>query len=425
MIVTPEGLNVFPEDVEKVAERAARRSRIGRRRRAARRQHRRACAGRPGAVTRTATWTRSCARRTPRSRIISASALPLSGPVRELPRTEGTRKLKRRELRQWLAGQQPNAPERGAERRDVAVDARAVRAGTRHRAIHHDRRARPELARTRRADDGARGGISGDRRRSGVRRRNHRGGPRRRWSGPSRDRPPQPRRRRFQPRRGRDHRVSVVESIATRARVRRASLPTWILPLGRVFARITVAGTRPPASSSTTPVIFAANHQSHLDTPVILIRCRRRLRYRVAPAMAKEFFKAHFYPEQFGRRRVVHQQPELLSRRVFLQRVSAAAARSRHAPDAALHRRSDRRRLLGPDLSGGQADPVRRDRPVPAGHRDDRVAPRCSGRPGSARGARPHPPSHACTFPPSVVGAAPLGLLSRCRATTTRAGARR
>jgi long-chain acyl-CoA synthetase len=27
-----------------------------------------------------------------------------------------------------------------------------------------------------------------------------------------------------------------------------------------------------------------------------------RLRYAVAPAMAKEFFKAHFFPEQYGRR---------------------------------------------------------------------------------------------------------------------------
>ena len=29
MIVTPEGLNVFPEDVERVLERAARRARVG------------------------------------------------------------------------------------------------------------------------------------------------------------------------------------------------------------------------------------------------------------------------------------------------------------------------------------------------------------------------------------------------------------
>jgi long-chain acyl-CoA synthetase len=48
------------------------------------------------------------------------------------------------------------------------------------------------------------------------------------------------------------------------------------------------------------PVIFAANHQSHLDTPMILQALPPRWRYRLAPAMAKEFFKAHFYPDQFG-----------------------------------------------------------------------------------------------------------------------------
>jgi long-chain acyl-CoA synthetase len=49
------------------------------------------------------------------------------------------------------------------------------------------------------------------------------------------------------------------------------------------------------------PVIFAANHQSHMDTPVLMAALPARWRYRVAPAMAKEFFKAHFYPDQFGR----------------------------------------------------------------------------------------------------------------------------
>src|SRR5262249_29956933 len=49
------------------------------------------------------------------------------------------------------------------------------------------------------------------------------------------------------------------------------------------------------------PVLFASNHQSHLDTPVILASLPARLRYRVAVAMAKEFFKAHFFPEQFSR----------------------------------------------------------------------------------------------------------------------------
>ena len=49
-------------------------------------------------------------------------------------------------------------------------------------------------------------------------------------------------------------------------------------------------------------MIFASNHQSHFDTPVILDSLPPRWRYRVATAMAKEFFKAHFYPEQFGRK---------------------------------------------------------------------------------------------------------------------------
>ena len=55
------------------------------------------------------------------------------------------------------------------------------------------------------------------------------------------------------------------------------------------------------------PVIFAANHQSHMDTPVIMAALPARWRYRVAPAMAKEFFKAHFFPAEHGRRGVVHQ----------------------------------------------------------------------------------------------------------------------
>jgi len=83
--------------------------------------------------------------------------------------------------------------------------------------------------------------------------------------------------------------------------IRRASLPTWILPLARVFVKLDVRGLE-HLKNIDGPVIFAANHQSHLDTPVILMALPARWRYRVAPAMAKEFFKAHFYPEQYGRR---------------------------------------------------------------------------------------------------------------------------
>jgi long-chain acyl-CoA synthetase len=82
--------------------------------------------------------------------------------------------------------------------------------------------------------------------------------------------------------------------------VRRVSLPTWILPLARVFAWLRVDGSE-HLEGLDQPVIFAANHQSHMDTPVILSALPRRWRYRAAPAMAKEFFKAHFFPEQHTR----------------------------------------------------------------------------------------------------------------------------
>ncbi|MGE3512639.1 MAG: 1-acyl-sn-glycerol-3-phosphate acyltransferase, partial [Vicinamibacterales bacterium] len=82
--------------------------------------------------------------------------------------------------------------------------------------------------------------------------------------------------------------------------VRRVSLPTWILPLARIFAWIRVDG-RDHLRDIRGPVVFAANHQSHMDAPVILAALPGRFRYRVAIAMAKEFFKAHFFPEQFGR----------------------------------------------------------------------------------------------------------------------------
>jgi long-chain acyl-CoA synthetase len=82
--------------------------------------------------------------------------------------------------------------------------------------------------------------------------------------------------------------------------VRRASLATWILPLARVFARIHVDGLEHIAVLDG-PVIFAANHQSHMDTPVILAAMPARVRALVAVAMAKEFFKAHFFPREHTR----------------------------------------------------------------------------------------------------------------------------
>jgi long-chain acyl-CoA synthetase len=83
--------------------------------------------------------------------------------------------------------------------------------------------------------------------------------------------------------------------------VRRLSQATWILPLARVFAHTRVEGQE-HLRAIRGPVVFASNHQSHFDVPVILSALPGRLRARVAPAMAKEFFKAHFFPAGYSRR---------------------------------------------------------------------------------------------------------------------------
>jgi long-chain acyl-CoA synthetase len=86
--------------------------------------------------------------------------------------------------------------------------------------------------------------------------------------------------------------------------IRRLSLATWILPLARAFAWIDVAG-REHIQKLHGPVVFAANHQSHFDVPVILAALPGHVRKSVAPAMAKEFFKAHFFPAEHSWREIL------------------------------------------------------------------------------------------------------------------------
>jgi len=81
---------------------------------------------------------------------------------------------------------------------------------------------------------------------------------------------------------------------------RRLHLPLWVLPLARAFAWMTIEG-REHLENLEGPVIFASNHQSFMDGPVIMAALPRRWRYTVAPAMGKEMFAAHFFPAEHGR----------------------------------------------------------------------------------------------------------------------------
>jgi long-chain acyl-CoA synthetase len=81
--------------------------------------------------------------------------------------------------------------------------------------------------------------------------------------------------------------------------VRRANLALWMLPLARWLLRPSISGVE-NLESLEPPVIFAANHQSHLDTPLILLALPERWRYRIAPAMFKEYFTPHFSPEGYS-----------------------------------------------------------------------------------------------------------------------------
>ena len=82
--------------------------------------------------------------------------------------------------------------------------------------------------------------------------------------------------------------------------VRRVNLSLWILPLARVFAWMRVSGLE-QLRDLDGPVIFAANHQSFMDGPVIMAALPSRWRHAVAPAMGKEMFAAHFFPAKHSR----------------------------------------------------------------------------------------------------------------------------
>jgi long-chain acyl-CoA synthetase len=79
--------------------------------------------------------------------------------------------------------------------------------------------------------------------------------------------------------------------------VRNCALCILWLPLTRLFASARVGG-RPHVATLSGTVIFTSNHQSNMDTPCILAALPAHYRYHAAVAMWKEFFDAHFHPER-------------------------------------------------------------------------------------------------------------------------------
>ena len=294
MIVTPEGLNVFPEDVERVINQIP--------------------GVRDSAVVGISSQSGGNERvhavlvlesSTSADEVVRLANGELGDaqkirqahvwPELELPRTEGTRKLKRAAIRDWVrSGSAPRVAVAGGDRLNALVAKYAGRGDLAPTATL-DELGLSSLERVElmvaledtfqtRIDEGA---YAGARNLADLRTLVDQAATAGTTAGPGHPSEPV----KF---------PAWNRSWAART-VRRASLPTWILPLGRLFAWMRVEG-RQHLASIDSPVVFAANHQSHLDLPMILAALPPRLRYRVAPAMAKEFFKAHFFPEQYGRR---------------------------------------------------------------------------------------------------------------------------
>jgi long-chain acyl-CoA synthetase len=285
LIVTPEGLNVFPEDVERVLTHVAGVKDA-------------AVVGAPiGSEERVhavlvlqphadvdAIVRDTNAQLQDHQKIRRA----LVWPEPELPRTEGTRKLKRAAIRDWVKSGSNLAPAaaRGADQlaallakyagRDVSADTSIEQLGLSSLDRVELMVALEDAFQTR-IDERAFAEVRDlGQLRTLVEHTSTETAPAEPVTFPSWNR-----------------------AVISRA-IRRISLPTWLLPLARVFAWIHVDG-RERLRDLDGPVVFAANHQSHLDTPVILAALPPKFRYRVAPAMAKEFFKAHFFPDQYGR----------------------------------------------------------------------------------------------------------------------------
>ncbi len=277
LIVTPEGLNVFPEDVERVLnEQAGVRDSavVGVTEGGQERVHAVLVADAGTDVN--AVIRGANGRLQDHQRIRAASIWP----GRELPRTEGTRKLRRAAIREWVvSGAKPLEAAgdtvealiaRFARGRDVSGATTLEELGLSSLERVELMAALEDRFQTRVDEARFTEAASVDELKRLVE------------QGPSVEEPAEaidfPTWNRAWP-------VRIV---------RRLSLATWIVPLTRVFAHLRIEGLD-HLRALDGPVVFASNHQSHMDVPVILAALPGRWRARVAPAMLKEFFTAHFH----------------------------------------------------------------------------------------------------------------------------------
>ena len=324
MIVTPQGLNVFPEDVERalLSQTGVKDAAVVALRVEGEERVHAVLVLAPGADER-AVVRGANATLEDHQRVWSTSIWPGEA----LPRTEGTQKLKRREIQRWAAGESSGKPAvvsgtsiesivgRFASGRDITSETTMDELGLTSLDRVELMMALEEVFQTT-LDESAlataktvgdlRGLIgtgsedpgssvagsevpgSGFRvRGSGSETANRTSEPRNLGTGnPGTD-------------------INFPSWNRTRLSwfLRRISLPTWILPLARPFMKLKVEGLD-HLKSLKRPVIFAVNHQSHMDTPAVMLAMPAKWRYSIAPAMMKEFFKPHFFPREFTSKKV-------------------------------------------------------------------------------------------------------------------------
>jgi long-chain acyl-CoA synthetase len=285
MIVTPEGLNIFPEDVEQVLNRQAGvidSAVVGVQADGEERVHAVLVLDRGAKAD--AVVSAANGRLADHQRVRGVSVWEGA----ELPRTEGTGKLKRREIRAWVeTGRRPPAARPGASSLEDLIAryaaGRPIQAGTTMEELGLTSLERVELMVA--LEETLQASVD-ETRFAAVRSVGElRALVVQASAAPAGTKPPAP-----------PVRMPAWSRAWPARAFRRANVGTWVLPLAGLFARASVRGLE-CLGALEGPVVFAANHQSHFDTPVILSALPPRWRRRLSVAMAKEFFDAYFHPE--------------------------------------------------------------------------------------------------------------------------------